>query len=370
MKRIISDILCSTGALLVALVPMQAAALGFSSTTVNVDVTKTAKRMADCTEFKLKEVQGTATDPERAYWFNGMCRIWVVNFDGGKEVSSSKPSLLWAEGRATWNSQSNRLEELVKLTDPGNKHSGTLRATFKCLQNPLVQAPSCVRLDFRNMTDWTGFEVPQDANRPLLAGWTTQAEVAALSRAGAPAGARSTTAPVGPMVAGSAPERRLATPVPALVLEHVSAPLDIEAETLVEKKAYLLAGGQLHVQPMESFGNSWSGGRQLFWAGGAVGAVLDLLIDVPQSAKYAVELHMTRAPDYGQLQIQVDGQPASQIFDGKANAVFATGAIQIGTFALTTGQHKVSFMITGKHPTSTGFLAGIDKLRLTQAGAL
>lgn len=215
MNRIRLDVSWMTCVLMTLLVPVESVALGFSSTTTNVDITQTAKRMADCGQFKLKEVQGGPADTAHTYWFNGVCKIWVVKFVGGKEQGSSGGASLWAEAKATWNAQSNTLEERVKLTDPGNKHSGGLELSFKCVQNPIVQKANCVRLKFTNLTDWTGFEVPLDKNRPLLTGQTTQAEVAGLTKTAVPSPKRNVSAAV--------------SPTPASASNPVAAPLQVPA---------------------------------------------------------------------------------------------------------------------------------------------
>lgn len=146
--------------------------------------------------------------------------------------------------------------------------------------------------------------------------------------------------------------------------------MEIEAEAMVQSGAYQLNGGQARVQQMGGFGGNWSGGEQLFWSEGATGAVLDLMVDVPAASKYAVEIYMTRAPDYGRLSFEVDGQASTVPFDGMAPQVLPSGPIQVGTFPLQAGQHRVSLMITGKHPQSANYYAGIDKLRLYPAGPI
>ena len=198
MRHVLVAIAWATSVLL--LVPRDSGALEFfSSTTTHteVDVTKTAKRMADCSQFKLKKVVGTATDGGRTYMFNGVCKIWVVKFVGGKQEGISGQASLWAYAEAKWNGQTSELEERTKLTDPGGKHTGDLSAKFKCLQDPIVQNASCVRMHFKNGTDWTGFDVPADRDRPMLTGSTTPAEVAALARSLGPVAVKPANASIG-----------------------------------------------------------------------------------------------------------------------------------------------------------------------------
>lgn len=185
--------------------------------------------------------------------------------------------------------------------------------------------------------------------------------------------------PVAPASGTEAPARRLQQPAASGATARVASPtsaaafpklLEIEAESLAKANVVQVAGGQVRVQSMSGFGNAWSGGEQLFWSGGAVGAVLDLLVDIPVGSKYAVEAYFTRAPDYGQVKIEVDGKPSPVTFDGMAPAVAQTGPTQLGNFPLPAGQRRISFMIVGKHPQSSGYYAGIDRIRLYPAGPL
>jgi hypothetical protein len=144
--------------------------------------------------------------------------------------------------------------------------------------------------------------------------------------------------------------------------------LRIEAEGLLRDGAFQLRGGQVVAQPMSGFGPGWGGNAQLFWHGGAVGAVLDLMIDVPQDGAWVVEIDLTRAPDYGQLAFEVDQHPVAAPFDGYAPGVVGPVTVTLGTFAMRAGRRPVSLMITGRNPAATGFLVGIDRILLKPSG--
>lgn len=146
--------------------------------------------------------------------------------------------------------------------------------------------------------------------------------------------------------------------------------MELEAEALVSAGTFELNGGQARVQQMSGFGGGWSGNAQLFWSGGAPGAVLDLLIEVPAASKYALEIYMTRAPDFGQVSFEVDQKKSEVTFDGMAPQVMTSGPIQLGTFPLQAGKRRVSLMIIGKYAQSTNYYVGIDKLRLYPAGPI
>jgi len=144
--------------------------------------------------------------------------------------------------------------------------------------------------------------------------------------------------------------------------------VDVEAEALIAAGKIQIRGGQAVAQTMTGFGPDWGGGAQLFWGGGAVGATLDLLVDVPQAGAWAVEILLTRAPDFAQLQFEVDQHPATARFDGYAPQVSGPATVQLGTFALQAGARRVSLMIIGKRNISTGWLVGVDRIRLRRIG--
>jgi hypothetical protein len=79
-------------------------------------------------------------------------------------------------------------------------------------------------------------------------------------------------------------------------------------------------------------------------------------------------LYLTRAPDYAQWKMEVDGQASSPAPDGFAPKVMPPGPMQMGKFSLNGGPRRISFMIVGKYAQSTGYLVGIDRIRLYPAG--
>jgi hypothetical protein len=107
----------------------------------------------------------------------------------------------------------------------------------------------------------------------------------------------------------------------------------------------------------------------LLWVDGTAGAVLDLIVDVAVAGRYAVDLYPTSAPDYGNLKFEVDGRPSSFSFTGFQPKMMPPASYPVGTFFLSPGPRRVSLMITGRSPKSTGYLVGIDRIVLTRIGS-
>jgi len=146
----------------------------------------------------------------------------------------------------------------------------------------------------------------------------------------------------------------------------------IEAETLFAAGKAQVNGGTLSVQPMAGFGPGWGGDAQLFWSGGAVGAVLDATFSAPMPGYYDVYLHLTHAPDYGKVKTQIKGARPywenGKALDGWAPSVKPPGyPISLGGppgIQLAQGENKLSLMITAKNEKSSGYLVGIDCIAL------
>lgn len=144
-------------------------------------------------------------------------------------------------------------------------------------------------------------------------------------------------------------------------------PQQFEAEDLL---ASARANGQVSAQPMGGFGDGWSGGAQLLWTGGSPGAVLSLEFSVRQAAMYALELYLTRAPDYAQISVGLDGQISNAWLDTFGPQVARPVPHQAGTFPLSAGVHRLSLRIQDKSPQSSGYLVGLDQIKLYPAGEI
>src|SRR5690606_4289426 len=81
----------------------------------------------------------------------------------------------------------------------------------------------------------------------------------------------------------------------------------LEGETL---KVLSASSGSARSQPMTNFtADRWSGGNQLWWTGGKPGDRLMLAVPVETAGVYEIELVLTRARDYGIVQLSLDDDP-------------------------------------------------------------
>jgi WD40 repeat protein/tetratricopeptide (TPR) repeat protein len=105
----------------------------------------------------------------------------------------------------------------------------------------------------------------------------------------------------------------------------------------------------------------WGNGKQLF-CGAARGGFVELRVALPEPGHYDLELHLTRAPDFGIVEVALDGRVIGQPFDGYAESVRPSGAVVLGRVDLDPGPHWLRFTAVGKNARATSYHMGIDAL--------
>lgn len=153
--------------------------------------------------------------------------------------------------------------------------------------------------------------------------------------------------------------------LPAAPWQPQRVPGLIEGESLAATAR--ATAGRVEVQDMSSFESdsaSWSDARQLWWVGASPGARLTLGLRAPAAGTYELVGQFTRAPDYGDVRVHVNGAAREPVVRGYAPAVGATGPISFGRVALRAGVNEVMLELVGKDPRSrgygNGYLVGID----------
>jgi hypothetical protein len=118
------------------------------------------------------------------------------------------------------------------------------------------------------------------------------------------------------------------------------------------------------IQPISGLGE-WSNGRHLFCRARKGGHV-ELAFDVAQTGDYALDIYFTRAPDYGQVEVSVDGKKVGQVFDGYRASLAPSGKVSFGSLHLDGTRHRLRFKVVDKRPQSKGYYLGVDCLVLTR----
>ena len=156
---------------------------------------------------------------------------------------------------------------------------------------------------------------------------------------------------------------------PAEIIKRLNAELDAALEDKAVREGLALVGfrtkGAGSPQEMASFGPRWSDDRQLWFRPTEAGASFTVEVPVERAGRYRLVGYFTKAIDYGQVQLSLDGTDVGKPFEGFNDGVIHSGPVEIGTVELTGGTHRLKFTVTGKHPRSTGYLVGVDAVELT-----
>ena len=140
----------------------------------------------------------------------------------------------------------------------------------------------------------------------------------------------------------------------------------IEGETM---KIAEVTGGAARSQKMNPFPKDrWSGTDHLWWTGAKPGDRLVLNFSAPADGKYELFAVMTKARDYGIVQLSIDGTQAIQPIDlFNSPDVITTGIVSLGTHQLKAGEHQLAIEITGANPKAVkGYMFGLDYLYLAE----
>jgi len=136
----------------------------------------------------------------------------------------------------------------------------------------------------------------------------------------------------------------------------------LEGESL---KILSKTGGNLQLQDMAGFNGQWSNDAHLWWIQANPGDRLDLALPVNADGKYGLSLQLTKAPDYAIVQLYLDGEKLGGPIDLYHPSVIPTGALSVGDFSLTAGQHKISVEIVGANEKAIkNYMFGLDYVKL------
>lgn len=87
---------------------------------------------------------------------------------------------------------------------------------------------------------------------------------------------------------------------------------------------------------------------------------MTLGLPVKTAGRYRLDLYITSTPDFGIIQVSLDGTPVGEPIDLYTPMVMPTGAIQVGTFDLTQQTHLLMFMVVGTNEKSNNYSFGLD----------
>ena len=134
-----------------------------------------------------------------------------------------------------------------------------------------------------------------------------------------------------------------------------------------ELKIVSVTDGVAAPQSMAGFAaDRWSKDKQLWWNGAKVGSRLELEIPVAKDGDYELIAVLTKARDYGIVQLSFDGKKLSEPIDlYNKEAVVSTGMLKFGQMKLAAGMHRLTFEIVGSNANAVPKrMVGIDVVQL------
>ena len=133
-----------------------------------------------------------------------------------------------------------------------------------------------------------------------------------------------------------------------------------------EKLKVIRKTGSIQHQPMHTFPKGkWSQEVHLWWTRGKPGDKLVLALPVAQAGKYELQAVLTKAKDYGIVQLSLDGKKLGNPVDLYNPDVIPTKLLAFGTRELTKGTHELTVEITGANAKAIkAYMFGLDYLLL------
>jgi hypothetical protein len=142
----------------------------------------------------------------------------------------------------------------------------------------------------------------------------------------------------------------------------------IEVESLTAVKS---AKMDVFSQPMDRWGGGkrWSGGKQAHCTSAPEGWV-EWEFVAAADGDYSLDLLATRAGNFCQVQVSVDGKNLGAVLEFYGPAVHPTGAVHLGNVYLKAGAHTFRCTVAGQHRSSTAYQFGIDALDLIPTSSI
>ena len=114
--------------------------------------------------------------------------------------------------------------------------------------------------------------------------------------------------------------------------------------------------------------DKWTNDDQLWWTGAKQADQLQIAVPVESDGRYDVSVILTKAVDYGIVQLSIDDTKMGKPIDLFNRGVIRTDAIPLGTMQLTRGEHVLGVEIVGKNENAVpSYMFGLDEVVLEKA---
>ncbi len=131
----------------------------------------------------------------------------------------------------------------------------------------------------------------------------------------------------------------------------------VEAESL---EVIDTSGDNAAPQNMKGFGPQWSGDSQILVNTNEPGDYIVLAVPVESDGTYEISAYFTKAHDFGQIQLTINGKPMGAVFDGYNSKVVHTNRVNMGKIYLKNGNNPFRFQVMGKNKSAENYQFGVD----------
>ena len=87
---------------------------------------------------------------------------------------------------------------------------------------------------------------------------------------------------------------------------------------------------------------------------------MTVAVPIENPGIHEVSVCYTKADDYGQLQLIVNGEKLGKVFDGYDPRVLFNGRLDMGKIYLHKGDNLFKFQVVGKNQASENYFFGVD----------
>jgi hypothetical protein len=141
---------------------------------------------------------------------------------------------------------------------------------------------------------------------------------------------------------------------------RVAGALEGESLKILER-----TGGNAAPQDMAGYGGNWSDQSHLWWTKAKPGDRLTLAVPVKEDGTFKLTVQMTKAVDYGIIQLSLDGAKLGEPIDLYNAKVIPTGPLDLGSHELKKGDHRLTLEIVGANTKAVqSYMAGLDYVKL------
>ncbi|MFP4056486.1 MAG: glycoside hydrolase family 172 protein [Candidatus Brocadiia bacterium] len=152
---------------------------------------------------------------------------------------------------------------------------------------------------------------------------------------------------------------------------YYKPPENLRVEGAIEGEKLEIAQktrGNARRQDLFHYDGKWSDMAHLWWTGAKPEDKLTLAFPVEEAGRYQLLLQLTKARDYGIVQLHLDGEKLGEPLDLYNPQVVPTGQLHMGTHELAEGQHRLTLEIVGANEKAVkAYMAGLDYIKLEPA---